>query len=311
MKISVVVPAHNEEKDIEDALNSILEQTHKAYEVVVVNDGSTDRTQKIVECYIKKHKQIKLINFDRGHSAAFARNAGLGKVRGDITIFFDSDCVADKDFFKKVVNDFEKFDVQAVAWKTQTYKPKSLVRKAFNARRKSLPFHRLKKSQIFERECPALFSCFSTKVVKKLGGYDEDIFYFEDADLVRRFFQDGNKVYYDNRLELYHKDPDDLGSFLKQSRWIAKGLKRLFRVERKKSIVLALTHLLKTVVLFSPFTYLMNSGLGTVGLISLGVLVSVMTLHMAKNSGDISHSFIFSLITMARSPIVVYYFLID
>ncbi len=311
MKVSVVVPAHNEEKDIKDTLNSILKQTHKACEVIVVNDGSTDRTQKIVESYMKEYKQIKLINFDRGHSAAFARNAGLRKVRGEITIFFDSDCVADKDFFRRVVNDFENFDVQAVAWKTQTYKPRSLVRKAFNARRKSLPFHKLKKSQVFEEKCPALFSCFSTEVVKQLKGYDEKIFYFEDADLVRRFFQEGNRVYYDSNLELYHKDPDDLNSFLKQSRWIAKGLKRLFRVERRKSISLLLTHLLKTVVLFSPITYLMSVGLGTAGLISLGVLVSAMTLYMAKNSKDVLHSFIFSLITLVRSPVVVYYLLTD
>lgn len=76
LKISVVIPARNEEDVIERSVRSLLNQTVKPYEIIVVNDGSTDATREIVEKLGKEEGRVKLINFDRGHSAAFARNRG-------------------------------------------------------------------------------------------------------------------------------------------------------------------------------------------------------------------------------------------
>lgn len=90
-KFSVIIPAHNEEDVIERAIKSILNQTYQNFEIIISNDGSTDKTKEIVENLIKKDKRIKILNQDKGHSAAFARNWGAEKAKGEILIFLDAD----------------------------------------------------------------------------------------------------------------------------------------------------------------------------------------------------------------------------
>ncbi|MCK4715134.1 MAG: glycosyltransferase family 2 protein, partial [Candidatus Aenigmarchaeota archaeon] len=61
LTVAAIIPARNEEQDLPNCLDSAVKQTSALDEIIVVNDGSTDRTQEIVEGYMKKHKQIKLI----------------------------------------------------------------------------------------------------------------------------------------------------------------------------------------------------------------------------------------------------------
>ena len=89
-KVSVVIPAYNSEKFIAETLDSMLRQTLKDIEVVVVNDGSTDGTQKIIDEYVSKHSIFKsYIQQNAGVSAA--RNNGLEKATGEYVVFLDAD----------------------------------------------------------------------------------------------------------------------------------------------------------------------------------------------------------------------------
>ncbi len=87
--ISIIVPTYNDSQFIQDAINSILDQTLKKIEIIVVDDGSTDNTQKVLDHYIKN----KLINYiyqtNMGVSAA--RNKGINHARGKYICFLDAD----------------------------------------------------------------------------------------------------------------------------------------------------------------------------------------------------------------------------
>jgi cellulose synthase/poly-beta-1,6-N-acetylglucosamine synthase-like glycosyltransferase len=113
MKLSIIVPAHNEEQYIGKCLSSLLNQTYKDYEIIVVNDGSTDRTEAIVKELQKKSKKIKLISFKEGHSAAFARNRGAEKAKGGILVFIDADQFVKKDFLNRIAKNFENKKIDA------------------------------------------------------------------------------------------------------------------------------------------------------------------------------------------------------
>ena len=90
MKISIVVPVYNVEKYLDVCLQSIVEQTFRDFEVVTVNDGSTDGSLKILQEWAKKDSRIKVINQEnKGVSAA--RNAGLDVAQGEYICFIDSD----------------------------------------------------------------------------------------------------------------------------------------------------------------------------------------------------------------------------
>lgn len=90
MKFSVVIPAYNGEKYISETLDCLLNQTEKDIEIVVINDGSTDSTQEIVESYAEKYPCIVLYNQENAGVSA-ARNKGIELARGEYIIFIDSD----------------------------------------------------------------------------------------------------------------------------------------------------------------------------------------------------------------------------
>lgn len=90
MTISTIIPVYNVEQYLRDCLNSVVAQTYPDYEVICVNDGSTDGSMDILEEYQKKHPQITIITQqNKGLSAA--RNAGIKVAKGDYLFFLDSD----------------------------------------------------------------------------------------------------------------------------------------------------------------------------------------------------------------------------
>ena len=101
-KISVIVPIYNAEKYIARCLDSILMQADENVELVLINDGSTDRTEEIIQTYLGKYKSsIKYIK-KQNDGVANSRNLGIEKATGDYIIFVDADDYIDKNLFKEL-----------------------------------------------------------------------------------------------------------------------------------------------------------------------------------------------------------------
>jgi glycosyltransferase involved in cell wall biosynthesis len=91
IKVSVIVPTYNREKTISRTIDSVLEQTYKNFELIIVDDASTDNTESIVKNYQKQYKEIIYIKYNQNKGANFARNLGIKKARGEYINFLDSD----------------------------------------------------------------------------------------------------------------------------------------------------------------------------------------------------------------------------
>ena len=89
-KVSVIVPVYNVEKYLDKCLNSLVNQTLKDLEIIVVNDGSPDNSQVIIDKYSKKYKNIKAYQKENG-GLSDARNFGIKKAKGEYIAFLDSD----------------------------------------------------------------------------------------------------------------------------------------------------------------------------------------------------------------------------
>lgn len=89
-EVSIIMPAYNAGKYIEESIQSVLNQTHQNWELLIVNDGSTDNTQIIAESYAAKDPRVKLINQVNSRLGA-ARNKGIQNALGDWIAFLDSD----------------------------------------------------------------------------------------------------------------------------------------------------------------------------------------------------------------------------
>src|SRR5262249_16628369 len=89
--VSVVIPTHNRSRCIERALSSVLAQTCADFEAIVVDDGSTDDTVRVVERYARKDARIRLIQHSHRKGAQAARNSGIHAAQGQWIAFLDSD----------------------------------------------------------------------------------------------------------------------------------------------------------------------------------------------------------------------------
>ena len=121
MKISVIIPVYNSEKYIERCLNSIINQTYKNLEIILLNDGSTDKSYSIIEEYKKLDSRIKLIN-QNNQGVAKTRNKGILNSTGELIMFVDNDDYLDCDYIKKLYDEIEDNDVIVSGYKRVTDK---------------------------------------------------------------------------------------------------------------------------------------------------------------------------------------------
>ena len=112
--ISIIVPVYNGERYIFKCLNSLLNQTLKEIEIIVVNDGSSDRTIEILRKLAKKDFRIKIINYKKNQGCSKARNIGIRVAKGKYLSFIDSDDYIDKDYYKVLYKSIEKNEADLV-----------------------------------------------------------------------------------------------------------------------------------------------------------------------------------------------------
>lgn len=179
-KVSVIVPVFNREWCIEDCLISVLNQTYKNFELIVVNDGSFDKTSEIIESVKLNHNNVTIINQEnKGVSAA--RNAGIKACSGDYIAFLDSDDSWTKDKLETQIDFFEKNQEALVCQTDEIWIRNG---KRINPKKR----HKKPSGDIF---IPSLSLCLvspSAVMMKKefftkAGLFDESMIACEDYDL--------------------------------------------------------------------------------------------------------------------------------
>lgn len=99
--ISIIIPAYNAADYLVQTIESVLNQTYSDFELILVDDGSTDRTCEIIKDYQGKDARIKYFYKENG-GVSSARNLGLQKATGDFVSFLDSDDLWDKRFLESM-----------------------------------------------------------------------------------------------------------------------------------------------------------------------------------------------------------------
>ncbi|MEM5831524.1 MAG: glycosyltransferase [Candidatus Aenigmatarchaeota archaeon] len=304
--LSVIVPAHNEERYIEKCLSSLLNQKYKDYEIIVVNDGSTDKTEQIVKEFQKKSKRIKLLSFKQGHSAAFARNRGAEKAKGEILVFIDADQFVKKDFLSKIAKNFQNKEIEALVGKTlgasQTF-----IGKCYAARKWLFWLTRQNKKQILTKDKPGCILAIRKKTFLDLKGYNEAIFYREDSDFADRT-KERHKVLFNPQIIIYHYDPENFEEVVRHAKWVGKGLAtdiKYFGL-RKDSLIR-----LSEIIFWPLFLFI---SLVSIFFWPLQILLLFMLLfplfYTSKTwyfSKDFLHSFGFLLLSIPKSFISTYF----
>lgn len=110
-KFTIIIPVYNCEKYLKKTIESILDQTYKNYEIILIDDGSSDGSPKICDEYSEKYNNIKTIHKEN-EGVSKARNIGLQNSKSDYVCFFDSDDYVEKNFLEYAEKIFAKYNTE-------------------------------------------------------------------------------------------------------------------------------------------------------------------------------------------------------
>lgn len=222
-KVSVLIPAHNEEKNIEMTLRSVLnlEYPKNLLEVIVIDDASTDKTKDIVE----RVENVTLLSNKKNMGKAHSLNRAIKIASGEIIACIDADSTVDSKILKKMVGYFDEPEVACVTPALKVLKPKNFLEKIQAAEYLLNIFLRKSLDMIDSiHVTPGVFSVYRKSVLEEVGGFDEDNL-TEDMEIALRIHDAGYKIM--NRLDAisYTICPSSFGSLFKQRlRWYRGAL---------------------------------------------------------------------------------------
>lgn len=113
-KVSIIIPAYNAEKYLWDCLNSVCGQTYSNLEIIVIDDGSKDKTREVIEMASQKDNRIKKY-YNINHGVSYSRNFGLDSCTGEYVSFVDADDIIASDFVQILVENIENMDTDMAA----------------------------------------------------------------------------------------------------------------------------------------------------------------------------------------------------
>ena len=196
--ISVIVPVHNGEKDILECLEAIKRSRGCSFEIIVVNDGSTDRTVEIV-----KRMGCHVITLEEKSGPAIARNHAISACRGDLLVFIDCDVMIAEDSLKKFKMQFEQNNfVAAFGSYDQNPKAGNLVSMYKNLMHHFFHQRSASESQTFWSGCGAI----RKNVFEEMGGFNEQYARpsIEDIELGMRLKKAGYRIGSLPKIQVQH-----------------------------------------------------------------------------------------------------------
>lgn len=206
-KISLIIPVYNVEKFIRKTLESVCAQTFKDYEVIMINDGSTDNSLSILKEYETRYKKFHLINQDNC-GLSRARNVGVDAATGEYIAFLDSDDFLDPEFLDVLYNNAVENDADISCCNYYLYYDK-ISKKIY------MPF--TAKTGVYSNETALKKLILDTtfhffmwnKLFKKDLFINNDIvfydMYFEDVAICPQLFYYANKVAFVNKPLYYYR----------------------------------------------------------------------------------------------------------
>ena len=203
--VSVCVPAYNCELFIEQTISGICEQTYLNIEIIIVNDGSTDRTTEIIERF--KDERITVVNTSNG-GASKARNIAFEHSVGDLIIFFDGDDYIESDFITKQVELIitHKNSVVLSAW-GRFYENNINTFVEEHTPKKSMLFNEW--IQFYWYNCNPMTNpgraIIPRATVLKVGLWNEELSLNDDLEFFTRIFLNSEKIIFNTKSKFYYR----------------------------------------------------------------------------------------------------------
>ena len=236
--VTVIVPAYNEAEVLDDAIEALLGLDYPVYEVIIVDDGSTDNTVTLARQWEGRHGSADVRVFTKANGGkATALNSGIAQAKYSFVLCMDADSSIEPQTLRVVMPHFEDPSVGAVAGNV-----KIVNRDHWLARLQALEYieglNMPRRAQGFigaVNIVPGPVGVFRLEALHEVGGYDVDTF-AEDADLTLKLITNGWKIIYEDSAIAWTQGPTSLVDLIQQRyRW-TRGILQAIR-KRKRILV--------------------------------------------------------------------------
>ncbi|MDP4192883.1 MAG: glycosyltransferase [Bacteroidota bacterium] len=256
--VSIIVPVYNEGKVLRGSIKSLLELNYPNYEIIIVNDGSTDDTKEVGQSLVGFHQgklssvRVSLINKPNGGKSR-ALNAGIQFSKADVVLCIDGDSQLSVNYLRDGIKHFADPEIGAVAGNVKVMNRKKMITdlqaleyvEGLNMARSAQSFIKL------VNIIPGPLGIFRKKAIIDAGWYSSDTF-AEDADLTLNIMAAGWKIYYEQNAISYTEAPESLNQLLKQRyRWTRGILQSILK--HKKHLINPTINFSNSIVLWSMF----------------------------------------------------------
>jgi cellulose synthase/poly-beta-1,6-N-acetylglucosamine synthase-like glycosyltransferase len=231
-KITILIPAHNEEEIIDKTIQALLDDNYpNQKEIIILNDGSTDKTSKIVSRYSKKNPLVKLINLKhKGKSGAI--NTGIKRAKNDFIIILDADSLVQKNSISEIIKPLKDKKVGASAGYIRAIKNKNPLTWFQDFEYIISSGWRYLCTKINGNTIVPGFSAFRKKVLMEMGGFSSETL-SEDFDIVVNMKKFGYETRTTKAAVMFTDVPKNFKSLIKQrirwSRGTIQVLKKNFK----------------------------------------------------------------------------------
>lgn len=265
--VSVIIPAYNEEKHLEECLVSLKSQTYPNLELLIIDDGSTDSSPKIA----KKYADIFLTQRHQGPGVA--RNKAANVAKGEILLFVDADMYLDKNYVKEIIRPILNRKAIATFTKNEFVANKDNIWSKCLQIDNNLPNNlRISRSV---KKVSIVFRAIQKDIFLKRNGYKVTLGYRDD-----QFFtiNDKQKAIVAKGAICYHYNPDTLKDVYLSARWQGRSKEINLNSLLKYSVVFSVVRSLNMISEGAPIKFLFYKII-----FDLGILTGIVSKNSAIN----------------------------
>lgn len=217
--VSVIIPTYNRAHLVGRAIESVLNQTYKDFEIIVVDDGSTDNTEEVIKQFQKQDKRIKYLLHEKNRGGSAARNTGIKAVEGEYITFLDSDDEWLPEKLEKQIIMFQSLEDKIGFVYVGSFIEEQNTGRKMIAKRPFLkkPAHAYKR--MLAKNLPGTCSTIMVRsdIFTEVGGFDEQLTSQQDWDFSLRVARDYQIVCVPEYLVRRYRQGDQISANLGQT----------------------------------------------------------------------------------------------
>jgi glycosyltransferase involved in cell wall biosynthesis len=204
--LSIIVPIYNCEATIEKCIDSILKSEFKNFEILIINDSSTDNSRNIIESRYLNKENVKIINLNKNEGVSFCRNLGIEIAQGEYITFVDSDDYINEKMYANMMSYIEKYDLDCcICDYLEIFSNGNVQKSKYSYSNRLLLREECINEYLIDNISPAVWDkIFKANILKENVKFNTKLKVGEDILFCLDFFYHANRIYTLNEVNYYY-----------------------------------------------------------------------------------------------------------